>query len=215
MKISRKIVVSASAFALSAAFVTTLVAGPASAAKSPPFKGDAVGKVSCTGVLVKLKFSPPATLSGGGTNVSFKGKLSGCTVSGTPAGVTEVIQQGKITGSTVTNGTGCAGFASGSNNVINATVVWKGKYNNGKASFTNTTATLMGDVAANDPSGNTGFEVPNPSDSGSTTTGSFAGSVTDESFFFSSMSSNAILNQCNGPHGLKKLNLTHGSVTAP
>ena len=214
MTLGRKLVLSTGALALTAAFVTALTAGPASAG-NPPFHGPAVGTVSCTGVTIKVSFSPPLMLTTGGASISVKGKVSSCSVSGTPAGVTETITQGKITGTATESGTGCAGLATDNTNPINITVVWKGKYNNGKASFTNTTATLIGDHPTTDSSGNSGFEVPNPATTGSSASGSFAGPVTDESTLFTAQSPTAIANLCGGPHGLKKLNLTHGTATIP
>ena len=211
---ARRILLAVTALALPVAVVTMVGVGTASAG-GPSFSGPALGKVTCTGVNVKVSFSPPAKLTTGGTNVTLKGKMSGCTVSGAPTGVTEVIQQGKITGSSMGTGTGCAGLATPSTNVINATIVWKGKYNNGKAKFDNSVVTLKGTQAVTDGSGNSGFEVPNPSTTGSSVTGSFAGSNTgDESFLYSSQSTNAITTLC-GAHGLKKLSLTHGTVIAP
>ena len=214
MSFTRKLLLTSFALVLPLGLVALASSGPASAAKSPPFKGDAVGKVTCTGVTIKVKFIPPATLTSGGNSISVKGKVSSCSVSGTPAGVTETIQQGKITGSATESGTGCAGLATPNDNPINVTIKWKGKYNNGKASFTDTTATVVGDSPVQDSSGNAGFEVPDPSGSGSSASGSFAGSVTDESFLYTAQSTTAISNLCNG-HGIKKLNLTHGTVTIP
>jgi len=203
------------AFVLPVSLVGLVGATAASAAKSPPFKGPAVGTVTCKGVTVKVTFTPPATSTTGGNSFSVKGKFSSCTVSNAPAGVTEVIQQGKVTGGGKGNGGGCNGFATPSNNNISLTIVWKGKYNGGKATFTNTTATLVGEAAAVDGSGNIGFEVPNPGDSGSSVSGSFAGPTTDESFLYSSQGITAINTLCSGKHGLKKLNLTHGTVIVP
>jgi hypothetical protein len=210
----RKILLGASVCVLPATLLTFAVGGPAAAGGGTPFSGPAVGKVTCTGVTVKASFSPPATNNAGGNTVSIKGKLSSCSVTGTPPGVTEVIQQGKITSSSTGAGTGCAGFVLGTTSPVTYTIVWKGKYNGGKATFTNTTAIAKGSVSATDSSGNSGFEVPNPSTTGSSASGSFAGSTADESFLFSAQSATAIGNLCAG-HGLKKLNLTHGTVVIP
>ena len=150
---ARKIILGASACVLPATLLTLAVGGPAAAGGGTPFSGPAVGKVTCTGVTVKASFSPPAMTNTGGNTVSIKGKLSSCSVTGTPSGVTEIIQQGKITGSSTGAGTGCAGFVSGTTSPMTLTIVWKGKYNGGKATFTNTTATVMGAAAATDSSG--------------------------------------------------------------
>ena len=220
MSIGRKLLLGACAVVLPVSLVTMVGVGSASAKKGPSFSGAAVGTVTCTGVTVKVSFSPPAKLSSGGNSATIKGKFSSCTVSNLPAGVTETIQQGKVTGSTTGTGGGCTGLAEGSTAPVHLSVIWKGTYSgggdSGKAKFTNTTATPNGSAASTDAHGNTGFEVPNPSAPASpAVTGSFGGSEGSESFLYSSQSTNAILTLCNGKHGLKKLNLTHGTVTIP
>jgi hypothetical protein len=218
MSRGKKLLLAAFATVLPVSLVTMVGVGSASA-KGPSYSGAAVGTVTCTGINVKVTFSPPAKLSTGGNSASIKGKLSNCSVSGTPAGVTETIKLGKLTGSTTGTGNGCTGLAGGSTTPIHLTIVWKGTYtgngDSGKAKFTNTTATPNGSAAATDAHGNTGFEVPNPSAPPSpAVTGSFGGSEASESFQYSSESTNAVLAQCSG-HGLKKLSLTHGTTTIP
>src|SRR5215469_5248071 len=115
MRIFKRSLLLASAIALPLGLVTMMGATSASA-KGGTFSGDAVGKVTCTGVTVKISFSPPAMATTGATSVSIAGKVSSCTVSNLPAGVTETITQGKIIGSATGSGTGCSGVASGSNN---------------------------------------------------------------------------------------------------
>jgi hypothetical protein len=219
VSIARKLLLGACAVVVPVSLVTVAGVGSASA-KGPSFSGAAVGTVNCTGVTVKVSFSPPATLTSGGSHVAIKGKFSSCHVSNTPAGVTETITQGKVTGTATGNGQGCLGVAEGTTAPEHLTVVWKGTYTgngfSGKATFTNTTAAPNGSAASTDAHGNSGFETPNPSAPPSpAVTGSFAGSSSSESFLYSSENSTAIENQCNGKHGLKKLNLTHGSVTIP
>jgi len=220
MSIGRKLVLGACAVVLPVSLVTVVGVGAASAKKGPSFSGAAVGTVTCTGISIKVSFSPPATLNSGGNNASIKGKLSSCHVSNTPAGVSETITQGKLTGSTTGTGAGCAGLAGGSFAPIHLSIVWKGTYtgngDSGKATFTNTTATPNGSAGATDGQGNTGFEVPNPSSPPSpAVTGSFGGPEVSESFQYSSQSQNAILTLCEGKHGLKKISLTHGTTTIP
>jgi hypothetical protein len=219
MSVGRRILVGACAVIVPVSLVTIVGVGAATAKKGPSFSGAAVGTVTCSGVNVKLSFSPPAKLDSGGNSATIKGKFSGCHVTNTPAGVTETITQGKVTGSTTGTGSGCSGLAGGSSTPIHLTMAWKGTYtgngDSGKAKFTNTTATPNGSATATDSQGNTGFEVPNPASPPSpAVTGSFAGSEANESFLFSSQSTTAILNLCEGK-GLKKLSLTHGTITIP
>ena len=220
MSVGRKVLLAAFAIVLPVSLVALVGVGPASANKGVKFTGSAVGTVTCTGVTVKLSFSPPAKLTTGGNSASISGKFSSCTVSNTPAGVSETITQGKVTGSTTGTGNGCEGIASGSTTPVNLTVVWKGSYtgngDSGKATFTKTTATANGSFPSSDASGNSGFEVPNPfAPPSAAVTGSFGGTSASESFLYTSQNTTAILNQCNGKHGLKKLNLTHGTTTIP
>ena len=219
MGIGRRILLGACAVIVPVSMVAIVGVGSASAKKGPTYSGPALGAVTCTGINVKLKFSPPAKLSTGGSSSSIKGTFSNCHVTSTPAGVTETISVGKVTGSATGAGTGCSGLASGSTTPIHLTMAWKGTYagngDSGKAKFTNTTATPNGTASASDAQGNSGFEVPNPDSSPSpAVTGSFAGSEANESFLYSSEGTSAILALCEGK-GLKKLSLTHGTITIP
>jgi hypothetical protein len=219
MSIGRKVLVLAFAVAFPVSLVTLVGAGSASA-KSPGFSGNAVGKVTCTAITVKVKFNPPflPTVFASPVHLTITGKLSQCTVSNTPAGVTETITQGKITGSSTGTNIPCP--PTNSNSDVNLNIVWKGKYtdatHSGKPSFTNSTVTDKGYQAVTDNQANFGLELPVPPGNGSTVSGSFAGPVTDESFLYTSQSSTAIQNLCSSPlHGLKKLSLTHGVVGYP
>lgn len=192
--------------------VGTGTAGAAKAPKAPPFTGAATGTVSCTGPTIKLGFSPPLTNANtGASTVSVKGKMSSCTVSGGMAG--ETIQQAKVTGSFQATG-GCLGLVNGTSSQVSLSITWKGKVGTGKATFTSSTVNANGAASAFDNSGNAGFEIPNPTPGGGTVTGSFAGSIADESFAYTSQSSTALLNLCSGK-GIKKLVVTHGTITIP
>jgi hypothetical protein len=214
MRLGRKLLLTATAVALPLSLVAIVAAGPASAG-GPKFSGPATGTVTCTGVTVKLTFSPPLKLNSGGSSISGNGKLSSCTVSGS----TDSITQGKVTFTSTGVGMGCSGLAQGSLTPVVYNITWKGKHGNEKATFDKTAATVNGTAGATDGSGNAGFEIPNPSNyptpGGGNVTGSFAGTVTGESFSYTSKNTTAILNACNGKHGLKKLVVTHGSLSVP
>ena len=213
MSIRRKLLLSAAAVVLPAAVVTVVTVGPASAG-SPPFTGPATGTVTCTSINIKVKFSPGLTLTGGGQNVTFKGKIGGCTVSGSG----DAISSGKITGSTTGTGTGCAGLAGGSDTPLMIDIKWKGTHNGGKAKFPDSNVTANGNFPATSPGGDAGFEIPNPdtAPNNGSVTGSFAktGNL-DESFAYSNEDSNTIAGQCSSKHGLKKLAVVSGSLVVP
>ena len=178
---------------------------------------------------VKVNFSPGLNAVQGSWAMKFTGKLSQCTVSNTPAGVTETISQGKITGNSHVGGVGSSlgicppnDTEPGTNDSVNLKIVWKGTYtdatHSGKASFTNSTVTDMGFKEVTDSSGNLGLEIPQPGTE-PTATGSFASApvppLDGHSFLYTAQNYTAIQNQCSGKHGLKKLSLTHGVYTQP
>ena len=214
MGVGRKLLLTAGAMALPLSLVAIVAVGPANAG-GPAFTGPATGTVTCTGITIKLTFSPPLKLNSGGNSISGNGKMSSCTVSGS----TDTITQGKVTFTSTGTGSGCLGLASGSSTPVTYNITWKGKHGTQKANFDKTAATVNGTAAATDNAGNAGFEIPNPSSyptpGGGTVTGSFAGTVTGESSVFTSKSTNAIATACQGKHGLKKLVVTHGSVSIP
>ena len=214
MSIGRKLLLSAAALALPSALVTVVTAGPASAG-NPPFSGPASGKVTCTGVSVQLKLSPSLTLTTGGNNVSIKGKLSNCTVTGS----TDAISSGKFKGSTTGMGTGCAGLASGSTTPINLDIKWKGTHGGSKAKFSDSMVSANGFTAVSEPdgSGDAGFQLPNTTGAaGGNVTGSFAAAtINDFSQAYINMTQNQIVAACGAKKGIKKLVIDAGSVVIP
>ena len=188
---------------------TLVVVTNATSAGASSFSGPATGTVSCTGINVKVKLSPPLTNTAGGNTVTFKGKISGCTVSGS----TDTIQGGKVTGTLTGPGTGCAGLASGVTAPINVDIKWKGKHADGAAHFTDSTVTIGGADAATEPGTNdVGFSLPAAGNSGVQVTGSFAGSsnVPDANTDYSETNVATAGAQC-GAKGIKLLKLDHGN----
>ena len=207
----RRLLVGALALALPFASVA-LLAAPAQAKGT--FSGPATGTVTCTGVSLKVKFSPKLTATTGGSAIKVTGKLTSCNVSGS----TDTISSGKIKGTLPGTGTGCAGLASGNPNVLPFTVKWKGTHNGGKAKFTDSTLNVNGDVADQDGSGNVGFELPDPSmPPGGNVTGSFASSsIPDESHAYTTgVTQSSLTAQCFAKKGVSKLTIDHGTITIP
>ena len=130
---------------------------PASAtAKPPKFSGALPGIVTCN-VSAKLKFSPPLTPAGGGTNASkIKGTLSGCA----PSNSVIDIKSAKIKGSFASSPISCTTL-SDTGSAPTFTVTWKGTVN----------GTLDGATYG----GNGHFSKS--SASGGAVSGSFAGSL--------------------------------------
>ena len=206
---------SATAFLVPVALVTMVGVGGASAlhrkTKAPPFTSDAPGSVTCTGVTIKITFSPPLKLTSGGNTISAKGKLSSCTATDPAVTLTGAA---KVTGSFSGTGTGAVGLAGPATSPENFTIKWKGKYNGGKAKYPISTVTENGDLPNPPQCGtNVGFALPY---TGGTVTGSFQGSSTPlASYACSSESVNSITTLASGKKGLKKLVLTSGSITLP
>ncbi len=211
MHMRRKILMGVLALALPMTSVAFLQAPAlAKTPKPPPFLGAATGVVSCTGVNVKISFVPPLTLNTGGATINVKGKVTGCTVTGS----TDTITQGKLTGTFAGGGTGVNGLLQGITSPVHLTIAWKGKHGLAKTKFTTSTITLAGAASAFDP--NVGFELPNPAAAGpSKVTGSFAGTVVDHSFAYSAEGALAVAGLAAGKHGLKKLVATHGMIKLP
>jgi hypothetical protein len=198
MRIVRRVALAGAALALPLAVVGFVGVGPASA-KAPKYEGNALGKVACHGVAGKVSLSPPLKTNSGGTSAKFSIKLADCTVSGLPAGTTETITKGQAKGTASEPGTGCAGLADGSTRPITLTAKWKGTFKNatytgGKAKFADSTVVIKGFEAAFNSSDDAGFEVPNPSTEpdGGTVSGSFAGTVNNESTIYSNTNVNTL-----------------------
>ena len=209
MSLKRKVVLGVAALCLPA---TWLVVVNASQAGASSFSGPATGTVSCTGINVKVKLSPPLKNTSGGNTTTFKGKISGCTVSGS----TDTVTGGKVSGTLTTAGTGCAGLASGVQNAINVDIKWKGKHNGGAAHFTDSMVTIGGADAATEPgTSDVGFSLPAAGNSGIQVTGSFAGSssVPDSNTDYSTTTVSQAGAEC-GAKGIKILKLDHGSGIA-
>ena len=173
MGLGRNLLFSGVAMALPTALVMAVAVGPAGAG-TPAYVGSAHGTISCTIINAKVKLSPPLTNSSGGTDVSFKGKLSGCTVSGSG----DTITSGKVSGTISNpNSSGCTGLASGIQTPINLDIKWKGKHNGGKAKFDDSMVTIGGaDAAVEGSTNDVGFSLPAAGNSGIQVTDSFAGS---------------------------------------
>ena len=201
--------------------VVAFVGVGAASAKTPKYTGNALGKVTCHGIGGKISLNPPLKNSTGGSSAKFLLKLSACTVSGLPAGVTETITKGTAKGTATEPGSGCGGLATGNTRPIALTVKWKGTFkdstfSSGKAKFPLSTVTLKGFVAAFNGANDAGFEVPNPAAKpGGRVTGSFSGTVNNESTVYSNTNVNTLGSECGSKKGLKKLTLTSGTVSLP
>jgi len=194
----------------SVAFLTS----PAGAAtKPPPFTGAATGSVTCTAPVIKISFSPPLTFTTGGTTITAKGKLGGCTTS---AGSNVNISKAKITGTFGGAGTGCDGLATGITTNVNFTIQWKGKTKaGGKATLTNSTVVLSGAAPSTNGAGDVGFQLPNPADApGGSVVGSFpAAPLTTVSKVYSAMTETALGAKC--AKKVPNLKVVSGSIVLP
>jgi len=210
MMIGKKSSLATSALLLVAVLVTSVALGPASAGGiQKVYKGPAVGTVTCTSMVGKLRTSDD----------KIKVALSNCIVSNLPVGVTETITSGKLTGA-FHGSWPC--FGSASTTPFGFSVKWKGTYQSsldptGHAVFLNSTASAKGFNSHSDLLGNSGVEVPNSSTepSGGTVTGSFPGTEIDESFFYSQKNAAAIASECGPPVHLHALTIDHGTVVIP
>ena len=182
----------------------------AASAAGTPFSGAATGSVTCNAPVMTIKFSPPMTLSSGGTAITAKGVLKGCVTSG---GNNLNIKTGKITGSFAGTGTGCSGLAGGSATTETYNIVWKGTSSDGgKATIAPTTLTIQGASPVNNFAGDVGFALP-ATLAGSSASGSFAGPVTAPSSVFSNMTMTALGAKCGKQ--LPSLKMTSGAITLP
>jgi hypothetical protein len=209
------------AVALPAGLVTVVTSGPAAGARTPPFVGAATGKVTCTGINVKVKFTPPLTFNTGGNSFTLAGKLTGCT---NPSGP-DAITSGKITGSSVGAGGGCAGLIAGSPNPVKIDIKWKGTHNSGKAKFSDTGGSIVGAVPATSGAGNVGFTLPQdpaPAANGNLT-GSFASAgPLDQSTIYSTLTTTQLGATCAKTNKkgvyvgkIRTLKLVSGAITLP
>ena len=200
MSIRRKVLLSAAAVALPLTLIGVAGVGPASAATAV----NAPGSLTCTGISGSVKFKPPLTLTAGGTSVSAKGDLSGCTGTGGESGVT-----GKFKATIASTGTGCAGLAGGTSEEV-FTVKWKGDLNGAKAKFNPSTITVHGSTIVTNSHSDEGFELPAPGHAATVTTGSFAGSTSVESYAYTTETAAAFSAAC-GP-GIKSVTIGSGSI---
>ena len=221
MSVLRRILISALAVALPAGLVTVVTSGPAAGARTPPFTGGASGKVTCTGINVKVKFTPPLMFNTGGNSFTLSGKLTNCS---NPSGP-DVITSGKITGSSVGAGGGCTGLITGSPNPVSITIKWKGTHSGGKAKFVNTTGSIDGAFPATEAgTGDVGFTLPiSPTAPNGSLSGSFASAgPLDQSTIYSTLTQTALGATCAKTNKkgafvgkIKTLKITHGSITLP
>ncbi len=203
-----------------------LVATPATAktAKPAPFTGAATGSVKCSFPKLKISFNPPLTnVYTGAATISVKGSLLNCVTTGSNVN----IKKGKITGSFQSSG-GCIGLVTGTTSPVTLTIQWKGKTKaNGKATLTNSSVNVGGAYPASKGQ-YIGFELPNPLGSGGTVSGSFAGTVTHESFAYSTSTATTLASDCAArtkvtkkgtktkpAKGIKKLKVTSGAIILP
>jgi hypothetical protein len=171
------------------------------------------GKVTCSAPKITIKFSPKLTLSGGGTTITVNGVLKGCATSGSNIAT---VKTGKITGTFAGTGGGCAGLATGTTTPETFDIAWKGTKTtaNGKATLTNTTATIHGAAPATNGAGDVGFTLPNPAaPPGSSATGSFAGAINNSSSVFSGMTTSQFTAKCG--KGVSSLKIVSGAITLP
>jgi len=196
---------SAAAIALPLTLIGVVGVGAASAASAV----NAPGTVHCTSITGSVKFKPPLQLTTGGAKVTAKGVMSGCTGTGGETGLS-----GKFKATIVSAGnTGCAGLAGGTTSET-FTVKWKGDLNGSKAKFNPSTIVVQGSTIVTNGAGDEGFELPNPSHepNGASTTGSFAGLSSAESFAYTTETAGQFSAGC-GP-GIKSVTIGSGTLGA-
>ncbi len=198
----RKVLLTAAALALPLALVGVVGTGTAFAAAAI----NAPGTVHCTSITGSVKFKPPLTLTAGGTTVTAKGAMSGCSGSGGETGVT-----GKFKATITSSGPehGCAGIASGTSSEV-FTVKWKGDLHGAKAKFNSSTITVSGSSIVTNSHGDEGFELPNPATPHSSTVGSFAGTSSAESFAYTNETASAFSASC--ASGIKSVTIASGTL---
>jgi hypothetical protein len=220
----RKLMMGILALALPTAAVV-VVASPATATPKPTFSGNATGTVTCTLPKLKISFSPPLTTANTGLDtITIKGILKDCSNAGGNVNIT----MGKILSGTFSSSGGCDGLINGTTSPVQLTIAWKGKsLQGGKATIGNSVVSVNGAAPAFNSATDVGFELPNPGHGGSIT-GSFAGSVTSESYAYSTTSAATAGADCSSTtkttkrgtktkpaKGIKKLSVKSGTITLP
>ena len=216
MSIPRRVLLSAAAVLLPTALTLGMASG-ASAARTPPFTGNAPGGVTCSSSS-QIKFPGGLKLTTGPSSGPIKVLLSSCTATNSAVSITS----GKGTGSFSGTAGGCAGLATTANTdatVLSVTVKWKGTYNGGKAHFPNSVITIHGATAGTGGNGDVTFTIPSTDNvnasNGGNVTGSFAtGSITQQSTLDTGANQATFTTNCGGKHGIKKLTVT-GPITIP
>jgi len=198
---------SAAAIALPLALIS--VGSSTAFAGGSKFSGNAPGTLSCSAVSGSVKFKPPLTLTSGGTTVSAKGILSNCHASNPAVSITD----GKFKATISSTGPehGCAGLAGGTSSE-QFTVKWKGDYSGTKAKFNESVITIKGSTIVTNGAGDEGFELPNPSNepNGASTTGSFAGLSSSESYAYTTETAGAFSAACGS--GIKSVTIGSGTI---
>ncbi len=219
----RKSLMLVAATALPAALLLSVATAGVASAKTAKYSGAGLGAVSCSGISANIKFTPPLTLDAGGGTAKVKGSLSGCVVSGAPAGVTETITGAKITATISSSNEGCAGL--GVTEISPSfDIKWKGTLTGtvggtpyaGTAKFTESVDNdTGGDATATSGGGDTGFELPKPATDNENTTGSFPKSYVGdapEDFVYTGDTETQVLTACQTGKGVKSLSITSGSI---
>jgi len=205
VSIRKKVFLSAAAIALPLALIS--VGSSTAFAGGSKFSGNAPGTLNCSGVSGTVKFKPPLTLTTGGEAVSAKGILSNCHASNPAVSITDGKFKATITSTSSTHG--CAGLAGGTSSET-FTVKWKGDYNGSKAKFTSSTIVIDGSTIVTNGAGDEGFELPNPSTPHTTTSGSFAGSSSSESYAYTTETAGAFSAACGS--GIKSVTIGSGTI---
>ena len=204
MSVSRKLVMSVSAVALSIGMLTTVDLVSAYAG-SPPVAG--TGSLSCTSAAGSLKFTPPLNFTGGSSETAKVKVTFGCSASG--GNVTTPSFSGKASGTLSTSSNDCTSLDGTESVSGSLDIKWKGK--DGKAKLDTSTVTLTaitGQPAG--ANGNAGFTFSHQAISGS-----FAGTISGEIDSNASAGTLAGSSGCGAKKGLKKLGIVAGSVSQP
>jgi hypothetical protein len=184
--------------ALSAIALTGV--GVASAKKSA-----ATGTVSCTAAKGAITFSPPLVTTGPYASETATAKVSFTSCSGSVTTPTKGSIDAPITSISTDQ---CPPPSSSGTSGGTLTIKWApGKIEPSAVSFTNK-------ASGTNAGGDLGFVFPGSGGSGSVS-GSFPGSdggKTSSAAVYSNQTSTALLAQCSGKGGLKKLTIVTGSI---
>jgi hypothetical protein len=221
MAVSRRLGTACAVTVLTTALLT--VSSVTQASAKAAYKGPALGEVTCSSNFGhEMYFHPPLRTSSGGATWSFRNiQLRGCSISDLPAGVTEFVSLGLLKGkATAEPDTGCDSYVSGSGNdvVISLKVRWFGSYDGSRAKFSPSYVSFNGFVPSTAPElDEVGFEVPNPNTqpNGGSVTGSFAGTISNESTFYTPETPSEISSECQSAKGVSGLEVNYGSVSIP